>query len=102
MAIKFYRLGLKPMSDAIIPEGSVLMVNVIKSAAGDINVTMNTVDRLPCDFSSCESALSRTQNAFLNMDFPTEKPSMGPTCPTITVNLEPQPLDTGHSRPGSL
>lgn len=92
MAIKFYRLGLKPMSDAIIPEGSVLMVNV----------TMNTVDRLPCDFSSCESALSRTQNVFLNMDFPTEKPSMGPTCPTITVNLEPQPLDTGHSRPGSL
>ncbi|KAK7796541.1 hypothetical protein U0070_010861 [Myodes glareolus] len=78
---KYSCLKLKPCSEDTVPEGGVLMANVIQCATGDIGDNMDSVGKSPGDLSLCESLLNGRPTLFLNMDFLTEKPSMEPNMP---------------------
>ena len=92
--INYSCLELMPCSDEIVHEGSVRKTNVIHSASRDIAINMNSVNSLPGDVSSCESALDGIPTSILNMDFETEQPSLG----NNMHNVQPQ---TGTTTSGS-
>ncbi|KAM7324908.1 hypothetical protein ACRRTK_015162 [Alexandromys fortis] len=78
---KYSCLELKPCSEVKVPEGDVLMANVIKCANRNIGDNMNSVDIWPGDLSFFESPLDGGPTLFLNMEFSTEEPSTEPYIP---------------------
>ncbi|XP_057650305.1 putative sperm motility kinase W [Chionomys nivalis] len=93
---KYSCLELNPCSDVTVPEGDVMMANVIKCATGDIGDNMNSLDSSPGDLSLSEPPLDGRPTLFLNMDFSTQKLSLEPNIP----NDQPQiGSTTSASRP---
>ncbi|XP_036023049.1 sperm motility kinase-like [Onychomys torridus] len=91
-----YTMLNMPCADEAVPEGGILMANVIKGAITHSATHMKSVDSLPGDLSSGESALDGTSTRFLKMDFALDEPFMGPN------NSNDQPQDeptTSGSRP---
>ncbi|XP_042126013.2 putative sperm motility kinase W [Peromyscus maniculatus bairdii] len=81
---------IKPRADKTVPEGYVLMANVINSATKHIAIIMKSVDSQPGELSSGESAPDGTPTRFLNMDFSREEPFTGHNMP----NSQPQDKST--------
>ena len=72
---KYSCLELKLCSEDTVPK-DVLMDNIIKHATGDIGDNMDSVESFPGDLSLFESTLDERPTLFLNIELPTEEPSM--------------------------